>query len=150
VFVLVGCVSTGILMVCAGGLEESFKIVFSGVVVGFNGCWWFLPVKHFLFVTVIAVVHLLQIKLKFVLISDSDVGSDKGALIIIKLLPEGDEVLVSHPFIGVGIFHCFLCLDVMRTPAAVEMAKELEWGDVSVCRKAMLELGVVLFFEGIA
>jgi hypothetical protein len=41
------------------------------------------------------------------------------------------------------------CLYVERAPVIVEMLKDLEGGDVTVCRESMAELGIVLLIEGI-
>jgi hypothetical protein len=95
-------------------------------------------------------VDFFEVKLKFVVISYSDVQADEGALIVVKLLAKCCEVLVSVPLCVVGIFKCLLCLHVKGASAVVEVLKDLMWGDVLVCQEAMLELGVVLFNEGVA
>jgi hypothetical protein len=40
-------------------------------------------------------------------------------------------------------------LDVEGAPSVIEVFEDLMGGDVMIRRKAMLELGVVLFVEGI-
>jgi hypothetical protein len=74
---------------------------------------------------------------------------DKGTLIVIELLPKYCEVLVSISLLVLGIFQCLLCLHVMGAPMVSEVLKGLIGGDVVVCHEAILELGVILFVEGI-
>jgi hypothetical protein len=60
----------------------------------------------------VAIVHLLQVKLEFVFICDSYVGANKRALIVIKALLKGGEMFVTIPLGIVCVFQCFLCLDI--------------------------------------
>jgi hypothetical protein len=112
------------------------------VIVGLRGCWLLFPRQHLLLVEAVAIVDFLEIKLELVAISNGDVQSDKGALIIIEALPKCREVFVSIPFCVVFLFEDLLCLEVEGTPAFVQMLQDLEGSDVAICREAMFELGI--------
>ncbi len=116
---------------------------------GLEGSGLLLPVKHFVLVKMVAAVHLLQVKLKFVFVHNCYVGADKHALVVIELLPEGGEMFVTIQLGVVRVFQCFLCFDIKGAPAVVQMFQDLEGGDVVVCREAMLQQGIVLFVEGV-
>ncbi len=108
------------------------------LVVGLDGSGLSLPIKHFVLVEMVAVVHLLQVKLKFVFISDCYVGADKCALVVVEALPEGGEMFVAIPLGVVRIFQCFLCFDIKGAPAVAQMFQDLEGDDIVVCHEAML------------
>ncbi len=75
---------------------------------------------------------------------------NQHVLVIVEPLPEGSEVLVAIPFGKVCILQLLLCLNVEGAPYRVQMLKDLEWGDVTIRRVAMLELCVELFIKSIA
>ncbi len=64
---------------------------------------WLLLIEHLGLVKMVGFVHLPQIKLEFVIVHDRDVGSDEGALFIIKSLAKGGEVLVAIPLCVVRV-----------------------------------------------
>ncbi len=68
----------------------------------------------------IAVVDFLDVKLKFVVAGYSDVQANECALIIVTLLAECCEVLVSVPLCVEDIFKCLLCLHAKGAPVFVE------------------------------
>jgi hypothetical protein len=84
-----------------------------------------LPLQHVILVEVVAVLHLLEIKLELVLIRSRDVGADEGLLVVIKALSESGKVFVAVPFCVVRLFQRFLCLDVKRAPTVIEELKDL-------------------------
>ncbi len=85
----------------------------------------------------VAILHLLQIKLLLVLVRDCDIGADEGLLIVVEKLSKGGEVLVTIPFCVVSV------IDV------IEVFEYLKGGDVMVCHKAMLQVQIVLFVKGV-
>ena len=70
-------------------------------------------------------------------------------MVLIQVLAECGEMFIALPFCVVRVVECFLGLDVERAPPIIEMVKELEGGDISISGQPMLELGIVLFVEGI-
>jgi hypothetical protein len=108
-----------------------------------------LPIKHFVLVKVVAVVHLLQVELEFDIIHYCYVGADERTLVVVEALPEGGEMFVAIPLGVVRIFQCFLCFDLKGAPVVVHMFQDLEGGDVVVCCEAMLQLGIVLLVKGV-
>ena len=91
-----GGAATFVLFVGVGGFDNALEVCLCLVVVGFDVGQMLLPRQHFLLVKAIAVVDLLQVKLEFVVIGNGDVRSHKGALVVVKVLPEHGEVFVSH------------------------------------------------------
>ncbi len=120
------------------------------LVVGLGGGGLLLPIKHFVLVKKVAVVHFLQVKLEFVFVRNYYVGADKLALVIVEVLPKGSEMFVTIPTGVVCLFKCFLCFDVKEAPTVVQMLQDLEGSDVAVRREVMLQLGIVLFTKGVA
>jgi hypothetical protein len=118
-------------------------------VVSLDGGGLSLPIKHFVLVEMVAVIHLLQIKLDFVCICDRYVGADERALVVVEVLPEGGDMFVTIPLGVVRIFQPLLRFNVKGAPAVIQMFQDLEVGDVAVCREAMLQLGIILFVEGV-
>ena len=59
-------------------------------------------------------------------------------------------MFVTVPFGVVCLFEGFVCLDIEGAPPIVEMLQELERCDVPICGEPVLQLGVVLFVEGIS
>ncbi len=144
-----GCPSPSVLFVGVGGFEDALGVGSRQVIVSLRGCWLLFPCQHLMLVEAVAIIDFLQIKLELVVVSNGDVQSDEGALIIIKVLPECRELFVSVPFCVVFLFEDLLCLDVKGTPAFVQMLQDLEWSDVAICREAMFELGIILFVQSI-
>jgi hypothetical protein len=63
VLVAAGGAATRVLFLGVGGLDKIFKIPLGVCVIQFDGHQLLFPIKHFVFVEVVAIVHLLQIKL---------------------------------------------------------------------------------------
>jgi hypothetical protein len=97
----------------------------------------------------VAVVHLLQVELEFVVVHNCYVRADKHALVVVEALPKGGEMFVAIPLGVIPIFQRFLCFDVKEAPAVVQMFQDLEAVDIVVRHEAMLQLGIALFVKGI-
>jgi hypothetical protein len=119
-----------VLLVCVGRFHQRLKVLLGEHVVGLDSSGLLLPIKHFVLVKMIAVVHLLQVKLEFVFTHNCYVRADKRMLVIVEVLPKGGEMFVAIPLDIVCIFQCFLCFDIEGAPAIVQMFQDLEGGDV--------------------
>ncbi len=138
-----------ILLICVSRFQQRLEVLLDEHVLGLDGGGLSLPIKHFVLVKMVAVVHLLQIKLEFVFVHNHYVGADKRTLVIIEALPEGGEMFVAIPLGVVCVFQHFLHFDIKGAPAVVQMFQDLEGGDVLVCHEATLQLGMILFVKGI-
>jgi hypothetical protein len=118
--------TTCVLCISVGRFHECFKVVLGVVVVAFDDGGLLLLILHFTLFEVVAVVHLLEVKLQFVLVGDGDVGADEGALVVIQALAERGEMFIAIPFCVVRVFQCILGLDVEWAPTIVEMLQDLE------------------------
>jgi hypothetical protein len=88
----------------------------------------------------VAAVHLLQVKLKFVFVCDCYVRADECMLVVIEVHPEGSEMFVPIPLGIVCIFQCFLYFDVKGAPAVIQMFQDLEGSDIAVRHEEILQL----------
>jgi hypothetical protein len=98
VLVASGGSSSGILLVVVGCFDHRLKVILGAIVVGFGGIGSLLPLQHVVLVKVVAVVHLLEIKLELVLIRNCDVGADEGSLVVIEALAKSGKMFVAVPF----------------------------------------------------
>jgi hypothetical protein len=147
--VLASGTATCVLRVCVDCFHQRLEVLFGEYIVGLDGGGLLLPIKHYVLVEVVAVVHLLQVKLEFVFVRDCYAGADKRALVVVEAIPKGGEMFITIPLGVVCVFQCFLCLDVKGAPVVVQMFQYLEGSDVAVRREAMLQLGLVMFLKGI-
>jgi hypothetical protein len=104
VLVLACSTAACVLLVCVGCFHKHLKVLLGKLVVGLGDGGLSLPIKHFVLVEMVAVVHFLQIKLEFVFVFDCYVGADKRALIVIEALPEGGEMFITIPLGVVRVF----------------------------------------------
>jgi hypothetical protein len=138
-----------ILPVCIGCFHQCLEILFGKHVVGLDGGGLLLPIKHFVLVEVVAAVRLLQVKLEFVFVCNCYIGADERTLVVVEVLPEGSEMLSPIQLGVVRAIQCFLHFDIKGAPAIIQMFQDLEGSDIPVHLEAMLQLGIVLFVEGV-
>jgi hypothetical protein len=149
VLVLARGAAPRVLLKCVGCFHQRFKVLLGERVVGLDGGGMPLSIEHFVLVKIVAVIHLLQIKVEFVVIRDRDVGADEHALVIVEALPKGGRMFVTVTPGVVCVFQHLLHFDVKGAPAIVQVFQDLEGGDLVICRKAMLQLGIILFVKGV-
>ncbi len=119
ILVLASATATCVLLVCVGHFHQRLKVSFGKYVVGLDGGGLLLPIEHFVLVKVVAIVHLLQVELKFIFVRDCYVGANKRTLVVVEALPKDGEMFVAIPLGVVRVFQCFLCFDVKGAPAVV-------------------------------
>ncbi len=140
VLVLASGTTTCVLLVCVGPFHQRLKVLFGEYIAGFDGGGLSLTIKHSVHAKVVAVVHLLQVKLEFVLFQDCYVGLDEHSLVVVEALPKGGEMFVTIPLDVVPIFQCFPCFDVKGAPTVVQMFQDLEGSEATVHWEALHQL----------
>jgi hypothetical protein len=97
-----------VLLVCVGRFHQRLEVLFGKLVVGLGGSGLLLPIEHFVFVKMVAVIHFLQVKLEFVFVRDCYDGADKCTLVVVKALSKGGEMFVKICSAKEGFYPGFL------------------------------------------